>query len=190
MSTMTTQRKLTKAQYIAAIESNIRQSKEDIEHLRRLSARQELTEQELEEAFAALHDALDMLEHYKKNMKVTSDELTKRHEEWLRLYMSDLILYGVGATADIRRIYDENLTSKTGNKIGGYVIQVRMIPIDRQTSETPLYNWNEVDRFFWDKDYTAAIDEYHYNGNLPYDDRAITYSRAAQMTRTSSSTSY
>jgi hypothetical protein len=182
------QNRLTKTQYVAAIEANIREAKADIDTLREMSASRTLGERELEDAFACLYDVLDLLEHYKKSMKVTDDEFTRSNSSWLRLYMSDLILYGVGAMADIRTRYDTELQSKTGNKIGGMVVEVRMLPYDRQTPDVPLYNWNQVDKFFWDRNYEDELDAHYYDGRLPYDETTITYGQSPRVTRSLSRT--
>jgi hypothetical protein len=169
-------RKLTKEAYVKKVQDLLEECRRPMDDLRETSMKRPLTERELETAFDLLYDAADLLKRYRKDMKATKDDATLQANEdgWVRGYMKDLILYGIGTTAEIRLMRDEPLATLSGRPMRGDVIQVRMLDRSRRNDDVPLFNWLEVDEFFWDQDYIRAEYEYNEEGNLPYDTTRIT----------------
>lgn len=168
--------KLTKEAYKAKVQMLLDECREQIDDLREKSMRTSLNEEELETAFDVLYDAADLLTAYKNTLNAPKNDtlLISNQEKWVKPYMKDLILYGIGSTAEIRQQKNEKLFTKSGKQVDGDVINVRMLPADRRSEDVPLYNWLEVDQFFWDRDYFKADEEYSQSGYLPYDTSKIT----------------
>jgi len=169
---------LTKDAYMKKVQMLLADCREQMEQLRDKSMRMPLNEQEIEESFAVLYDAADLIRSYKKNTKADSNEslVYNNEEKWIRPYMKDLILYGVGSTAEIYEIRNEPLETLSGNRVVGNIIKVRYLPFEKRRCDVPLYNWLEVDDYFWDQDYKKAEYEYNEYGILPYErDRIINY---------------
>jgi len=168
--------KLTKEAYRAKVQMLLDECRAQIDELRNTSMRRPLNEEELESAFDVLYDAADLLKGYKKTLNAPIDDtlLIVNQENWVKPYMKDLILYGIGTTAEVKLVKNEPLFTKSGKPVEGEVIKVRMLSHDRRSEDVPLYNWLEVDQFFWDQDYIAADYDYAESGYLPYDPSKIT----------------
>lgn len=168
--------RLTKEGYMKKVQLLLDDCRQQIEDLRDKSMRIPLKEEELEQAFAVLYDAADLVRSYQKKTKCQRDEPLVRtnQDNWILPYMKDLILYGVGSTAEITEIRGEPLETLTGKRVVGNIIRVRILPIERRSNDVPLYNWLEVDEYFWDQDYKRAEYEYTEYGYLPYDEKDIT----------------
>lgn len=168
--------KLSREAYRAKVQYLLDECRILMDELREKSMKMPLTEDELETAFDVLYDAGDLLQGYQKTLNARQDDslIIDNEEKWVKPYMKDLILYGIGTTAEIRRQKGESLYTKTGKPVEGDVIKVRMLSYDKRSDNVPLYNWLEVDQFFWDQDYIAADYDYTDSGYLPYDPSKIT----------------
>lgn len=170
---MSTTSKVTREVFVTKTQTNLHEIRESMDALREKSSRVELTEDELKSAFDNLYDAKDYLEYYAKHIinGTTSKAVSSSEEEfyrnganWVKSYMHDLVEYGVGTTAEIRRFRNEHLKSATGADVGaGDEIIVRFLNGDLRCSNVILKNWLEVDSWFWEKDHQREYDEYQYH---------------------------
>lgn len=165
---------VSKQQFIMTVENNLDDIYHKMNELRDISVSVSLTVDKLEEAFNCLYDAKDMLDFYAIQMKTNpeNDVLLKKGWNWVKNYMSDLVEYGVGDTAELRRITNFNLKSQTGEIIGqGDEIRVIMVPECQRHKGVILRNWMEIDRCFWMKDHDKTLEE-HQRSNIyrNYDD--------------------
>jgi len=169
-------KKLKESAYRTKIQALLDECRQQIDELREKSMKRPLSEEELETAFDVLYDAADLLQGYQKTINARQDDplLISNQENWVKPYMKDLILYGIGTTAEIRLQKSVPLFTKSGKPVEGDVIKVRMLSRDMRRDDVPLYNWLEVDQFFWDQDYIAADYDYTESGYLPYDPSKIT----------------
>ena len=167
MATTGARNTLSKEELIKKIEANLGEIQNNMDELRGMSQANILPEKDLEEAFNNLYDAKDLLEFYANQTKATENEdaLLKREWPWVRHYMSDLIEFGVGENAEIRRTTDYKLKSRSGAVVGqGEVIEVRHLPVGRGDRGTVVYNWVEVDPVFWMRDHHADLLDYEQGG--------------------------
>ena len=177
MATASARNTLNKEEFIKRIETNLREIQNNLDELREMSRANLLPEKELEEAFNNLYDAKDLLDFYANQTKATENEdaLLKREWLWVRQYMSDMIEFGVGTNAEIRRSTNYTLKSRSGAVVGqGEVIEVRHIPVGQGDRGTIVYNWVEVDPAFWMKDHHADLLDYRRHetyGQMDYYDQ-------------------
>jgi hypothetical protein len=170
MATKAGRATLNKEEFIKKIETNLEEIRSNMDELRELSRANLLSEKELEEAFNNLYDAKDLLDFYANQTKKSEnkDALLKSQWNWVRNYMSDLVEFGVGTNAEIRRNVNYKLKSRNGAVVGqGEVIEVRHLPPDQGGRSTIYYNWVEVDPSFWMRDHQADLLDYEQGG--PYD---------------------
>ena len=158
---------ITKAEFLKKMEEEMKEVYENMNQLREKSMDVMLTEAELEEAYNNLYDAKDLLDFYAKQMKLDTtkaddgDAFTKKEWKWVREYMRDLMEYGVGNNAEIRRITNHSLKSKTGAIVGqGDEIRVTLVEESRRHRGISLRNWLEIDRAFWLKDHERELSDY------------------------------
>lgn len=173
--------RLSRSEFIKNIDDNLKEIYDSMNELRARSQDTTLPEADLEKAFDNLYDAADLLHFYAKNLNVQPDTDTYLVGEWkwVRDYMSDLVEYGVGNTAEIRRVTNYNLKSKNGTPVGqGDEIEVRHVQPDRRHRGVTLRNWMEVDKVFWLRDHDKELSDYE-RGETPryrdYDDYGYDY---------------
>lgn len=176
---MSTTSKVTREVFVSKTQTNLHEIRESMDALREKSSRVELTEDELKSAFDNLYDAKDYLVYYAKHIingtstkaaSSSEEELYRNGASWVKSYMHDLVEYGVGTTAEIRRFRNEHLKSATGADVGaGDEINVRFLNGDLRSSNVILKNWLEVDSWFWEKDHQREYDEYQYHSEYDHD---------------------
>lgn len=175
-TTTNTRAMLTKEEFVRTIETNLQEIRGIMDELRNQARVGLPPEKDLESAFNCLYDSKDLLDFYAKQLSATeeNDAFLKKEWLWVREYMSDLVEFGVGTNAEIRRVTNYTLKSRNGTHVGqGDEIEVRHIPSTRGHRGIIHRNWLEVDKTFWLKDHNADMSDYE-RGETPryrdYDD--------------------
>lgn len=155
--------KVSRQVFIQKTEDNLRELRNEIDALREKSINVILTDTELENAFNCLYDARDYLKFYEAQLNADpkTDPFLQGEWDWVRNYMSDLVEYGVGDRAEIRRTINYNLKSKNGTDVGqGDEIQVTTASPTRRHRGIIYRNWMNVDRIFWLRDHDMEMSDY------------------------------
>lgn len=159
--------KVPKSKFTRIISEDLKEIFENMNDLRKKSVDGALSERELEQAFDYLYDAKELLEFYLVEMKLREkDAFLKKEWKWVSNYMNDLVEYGVGPYAEIKRHRNPSLKNKMGNVVGdGDEIRVMFLPPDQRSDEVILRNWLEIDEKFWQEDHYHRYDEYMHAKN-------------------------
>jgi len=149
----------TKEEFVGRTVAKLTKLYNEKNEYQELSKKRDLTDEEVQYVFNIFYNAKDLIECYAKKMELTEeDELMKKESEWVRTEMENFLEGTVGPLFDVRKECD--YISDKGEKVKGTSVSVKKIPFVRQHQSVVLYNWLQVDEWFWLIDHRAELEDF------------------------------
>ena len=124
-----------------------------------LSQERDLTITEIQYTMNNMYNAKMWVQNYKKNMKLNNDDdFSAKESEWIRNEMRNIMQNIIGSKYEIKKT--NQYVSHNGDVIKGNTVSINQTKFDRIHHMTFLYNWMEIDEWFWLTDHRKVLENY------------------------------
>lgn len=128
----------------------------------KLSQERALTITEVQYIMNNTYNGKMWVQKYKKNMKLNNDDdFSAKESEWIRNEMRYIMQNIIGSNYEIKKT--NHYVSHNGDVVKGNTVSINQTKLDRIHHMTFLYNWLEIDEWFWLTDYRKVLENYEVN---------------------------